>query len=146
MRELLRRIAISGGLTALILGALGFALAEMAASTVETPLGTRAPANGPRPDVEQAHAVGAKMRSQIPLSMAIWGFVFVAVVETVRHLVRSWRAAPAVAPTPVVPDDTEKLLEELLSLAEARTAIGPPANRNQNHSAAAIHPNPVAMK
>jgi hypothetical protein len=119
MHELLRRIALHGGLTAFILAIIGFFLAEMAASTMLTPVGTRGSAAQIEEEKRGAEAVAERMRTSIPLAMAVMGFVFVAAVEGARHLVRGGHKPPA-APPP--PDETEKLLEELLTQAESKMA------------------------
>jgi hypothetical protein len=124
MHELFRRIAIHAGLTALFLGVVGLLLAEMASTALISPTGGReasAKMAGESADVGRS---AADMRTRIPLALAVWGFVVVALYEFVRHLLRGRRALTPV--TPPAPDETEKLLEELLRQAEAKSGVGPP--------------------
>ena len=58
----------------------------------------------------------------VPMMMAFWGFVFVAVCEVVRWRLR--RGIQPVAKTAEAqPDDVEKLLNELLLQAESKRAM-----------------------
>lgn len=134
MNELLRRIAVHGGLTAVILAVIGFVLGEMAATAQLTPVGTRLPPAEAAALNAKAEESAAELRRNVPLAMALMGFVFVAAVEGARHLVRG-KPAPPAAPTPRVPDEAEKLLEELLSQAEAKSAAR--AGTSANHPPAA---------
>ena len=124
MHELLRRMAIHGGCTAIILAVIGVVLAEMAATSVLTPVGTRLPAKDAAEASAAAEGLAAQMRRNIPIAMAAMGFVFVAAFEGLRHLIR--RKQPKAPPAPPVPDETELLLEQLLNEAEAKSAIAPP--------------------
>ena len=124
MHELLRRMAIHGGCTAIILAVIGLVLAEMAAASVLTPVGTRLSAKEAAETNYAAEAMAAQMRRNIPIAMAAMGFVFVAAFEGLRHLVKGKQ--PKAPPAPPVPDETELLLEKLLSEAEAKSAIAPP--------------------
>jgi hypothetical protein len=121
MQKLLRQIAIRGGLSALFLLAIGFLLTEVAARSFFAPDPTRA-ANDPAVAATRGiDAMWGKMRTTIPISMAIWGFVIVSVLELLRHfLTRGEKPAAALPPPP--PDETEKLLEELLTQAESKVA------------------------
>jgi len=128
MHELLRRMAIHGGLTAIILAVIGVVLAEMAATSVMTPVGTRLPASEAAEASAAAESTAAHMRRSIPIAMAAMGFVFVAAFEGLRHLVTGKQ--PKAPPAPPVPDEAEVLLEQLLSEAEAKsTARTPPAEQ-----------------
>jgi hypothetical protein len=129
MNELLRRIAVHGGLTAVILAVIGFVLGEMAATAQLTPVGTRLPPAEAAALNARAEQSAAEMRRNVPIAMALMGFVFVAAVEGARHLVRG-KAAPDAAPAPRVPDEAEKLLEELLTQAEAKSAARAGAGAN----------------
>jgi hypothetical protein len=125
MHELLRRIAIHGGLTALILGVVGVVLADMAASSILTPTGARTPVAQSAEENATVEKSAASLHTTIPLAMAIWGFGFVLAYEVIRHLLCRKKASLTAAPPE--PDPTEKLLEELLSQAEAKSALGAPA-------------------
>jgi hypothetical protein len=124
MHELLRRLAIHGGLTAVLVGIVGVVLGDMAASSVLTPTGARSPAAQSPDEVAALERSAESLRRTVPLAMAIWGFGFVALYEVARHVMRG-KKAPAEPPTPPQPDETEKLLEELLSQAEAKSAMAP---------------------
>lgn len=112
MKPVLQRIAINGVLAALFLAMIGFFLGQVGTMFVvrsEVPTG----ANGPNPDEELLNA----LQYRVPLMLAFWGFVFVAVGEVLLHLWRSRKPAPAPAPAQQHP--TEQLLQELLAKAEA---------------------------
>jgi hypothetical protein len=125
MNELLRRIAIHGGLTALILGVIGVVLADMAASSITTPTGARTPAAQSAEETAVVEKSAESLRTTIPLAMAVWGFGFVLLYEVIRHLLCGKKTLVPIEPPE--PDSTEKLLEELLSQAEAKSALGSPA-------------------
>ena len=122
MRDVFRRIAIHGGLTALVLGIVGFMLAELATIWLAGSPGVRTTTGEPVAGTDPNDMVGATLRSRVPLVLAAWGFVFVAVGELLLHWRRSRRKL--LAAKPAEPDPAEKLLEELLSLVEAqRSAV-----------------------
>jgi len=124
MHELFRRVAIHGTITALLLGIIGVVLAEMASATMLTPTGGRSGVNGKQEADPSAVAQAARMKTNVPLAMAAWGFGFIVLVEAVRHVMRRRRPIEPVAKRP--PDETEKLLEELLNQAEAKAAATSP--------------------
>ena len=100
MHKVLRRIAIHGGLTALFLAILGVAMAEIAAMFFLAP---RGPAGDKTAGVD---ATAAEMRKAIPLTMAMWGFGIIAVLELARHFWNSRRqpvSAPPLPPPPPPP-------------------------------------------
>lgn len=106
MRRLLIRIAINGGLTALILAGIGLLYAELAGAWL-----TSARARNSESDIQLTET----LRWRVPLTMAAWGFVFAAVGEIIRSL----RRGPEKATEPASPDQAEILLEEILSKLEA---------------------------
>jgi hypothetical protein len=109
----MRRIAIHGGMTALVLGIVGLMFAEMASMWIAASRPSRAVAKESPPDT-------SAMRLRLPLIMAISGFVFVAASEMALHHLRKRR--PQVAPTPPPIDQTEQLLNELIAKEEAKAA------------------------
>ncbi len=114
MHPVLKRILISGGLTAGILGLVGLLFAELA--SVWTAGNTGKPGSA---DLNPTLPPDLKYR--VPLTMAGGGFLFVAVCE----LLGFWFRKPKPASTPAkpgAPDDAEKLLNELLAQAEAKMA------------------------
>jgi hypothetical protein len=120
MREVLRRIAIHGGLTALFLGILGIAITEFAARAFLAP--TQIPVENGRARMEvtvNTDQLVSELRRTMPIRMAIMGFGIIAVFEVSRHLWRG-RKKPAPSAPPAGPDETEKLLEELLRQAESK--------------------------
>ena len=120
MREVYRRIAINGILTAIILAVVGVVIGEMSATAMQMPVGTRATIKKPEQDAATTAAAN-ELRYRVPVMMAAWGFLVVAGFEVIRHRLRGRRPTPP--PAPSVPDETEKLLEELLSQAEARSGV-----------------------
>jgi hypothetical protein len=116
MRPVLKRIALNGLITALILGGIGLAYAELAGMWL-TGAGGR---NSTQTDAE----IQGTIRQRVPLVMAAWGFAFIAVAEAALFL---WRGEPRVTDAKAVkaeagPDEAELLLEELLTQAEAKAA------------------------
>ncbi len=112
MHPVLKRILTQGGLTAILLAIVGVLFGQMA--------GMWATANLGQPDSPEADAIAESIRVNVPLMMAFWGFVFVVVWELVR-----WRLSlrkPVVTTAAPQPDETEKLLNELLARAEAARA------------------------
>jgi hypothetical protein len=114
MHPVLKRILVNGGLTAAILAVIGFVFAELAAMWLASGEGVRPGSAGVVEPVE------GTLRTRVPLTLAFWGFVFVAVGELILHRVR--RNRPAAQPTEPQQDDAEKLLNELLAQAEAKAA------------------------
>lgn len=115
MHPVLRRILLHGGLTAALLAGLGALFAELASVWL---IG-----NGPRGTAgatDPTDPVGAALRTRVPLTLALWGFLFVLVGELVIWGVRGHR--PAVKPTEAPQDEAEKLLNELLAQAKAKMA------------------------
>jgi hypothetical protein len=116
MHRVLKRIAVNGLITALILGGIGLLYAELAGLWL-TGSGNRV---SPQTDTEIQSAI----RQRVPLRMAMWGFVFIAVAEVGLYL---WRGEPPVKDAKAAkgaprPDEAELLLEELLKQAEAKRA------------------------
>ena len=113
MRRVFKRVAFNGLLTALVLGLIGLCFAEMAGLWLTGAGGTR---SAPDPAVQDG------LRHRVPLTMAVWGFLFIAVTEFGLFL---WRGDPSakVAKKEAGPDEGELLLEELLRQAEAKTAL-----------------------
>jgi hypothetical protein len=115
MSPLYRRIAIHGALTAIILAILGFMFVELAGMWLQS----NAPVRGGDGEMfVDDKPVVETMRARVPFLMALWGFVFVVIGEIVMHI---RRGEPK--PVPVVQDEGEKLLEELLQQAEAAKQV-----------------------
>ncbi len=114
MRPVLRRIAIHGGMTAIVLGIIGMMLAELATMWISATFAQRSQVKGTGPDT-------TAMRWKLPLFMAGFGFAIVAVGEVGLHFWRKSRV-PASVPIPLSSDTTSKLLEELLAQAESKTS------------------------
>ena len=116
MHPLLKRILLNGALTAAILAGVGLLFAHFA--------GVMAPGSGIRPGSEDLNQpVADSIRASVPLTMAFWGFAFVAVCEAVRWRLVGSKSAAAAKPAEQQPDDVEKLLNELLEQAESRRAV-----------------------
>ncbi len=120
MHPVLRRILLHGGLTAGVLALVGVLFAELAGLWLT---GNATRSTSPNDPVAES------LRVRVPLTMAFWGFVFVLVCELVIWRVRGGR--PALNTTPP-PDDTEKLLNELLAQAEAKMATETESPRTEN--------------
>jgi hypothetical protein len=137
MRPILRRIAIHGGITAIILGIIGLMMAELASIWIVVAVPGKAAAKGNPVDL-------SVLRQRLPLFMGVAGFAFVAVGELLLHRIRKNRLPPA-PQTPAQADQTEKLLQELLAKEEAKMAasqqgIAPPTS--QESIATNTPPNP----
>jgi hypothetical protein len=133
MRPVFKRVLVHGGGTAAVLAGLGFALAEMAGLWLAGNATTRS--TDPAAD---AQLVGHDLRYRIPATMALWGFLFVAIGELSLYLWRGEPPAPA-ARKPTQPDEAELLLEELMKQADeamARQAAGPETAAGSQESAA----------
>ena len=140
MRPVLRRIAIHGGLTAIVLGIVGMMFAEMATLWMSASLAPRSRSasneNAPDPSV---------LRTRLPLMMAGIGLGFVAAGELMLHFLRMNRTL-TLLPSPPAPDSTEKLLEELLAQAEARSTpaqetVAPTTCKPENTLEPSLHKN-----
>lgn len=116
VRPLLIRILKNGLLTAVLLAALGYALAEFATAVLGTQTTPRSTADLPAVSADDL-TIGLKGR--MPLTLAAWGFGLVAVIEVLRHLLRGGKRALAAKPAAAVVDETAKLLNELLEKADA---------------------------
>lgn len=115
MQPLARRIVIQGTLTAAVLALIGVALAELA--------GIWAVGNAGKPNSADLNPpLDPSLHYRIPITLALGGFVFVAVGEWIAARIRARKEAAKVAAPVVQPDDAEKLLNELLAQAEARAA------------------------
>ncbi|MBP3960282.1 hypothetical protein J8F10_34070 [Gemmata sp. G18] len=114
MHPVLKRILLHGGLTAAVLALIGVLFAELA--------GLWLTGSATRSSTDADEQVGSSLRSRVPLTMALWGFGFVAVCELVAWRVRGTRP-PATKSTEAPSDDAEKLLNELLAQAEAKMAL-----------------------
>jgi len=116
MRAVLRRIAIHGGITAMVLGLIGLMMAEMASAWLVSSLPTRAGQNPPDT---------SSIRHRMPLFMAVVGFTFVACGELLLHRVRKNRNSSP-PPAQLQVDETERLLQELLAKEDAKRATAQP--------------------
>lgn len=126
MHPLLKRILVNSAFVAVLLGAMGFGLTELAKMW----LITQAPA---RPDPAAPAATAATAAGygldgpQVPLTMAAWGVAFVVLGELVMWVVRGRKAAaPAPPPAPPGPDPAELLMDQLIREAEAKMAAAAP--------------------
>ena len=106
MHQLFRRIAIHGFLTAAILAALGYVLAEFASMSITTSAGARGAVAASPEASASVEDVDRNLHVNIPLMMALWGFGFVAIIEMIRHQLHRARRAAAALATPPVPDET----------------------------------------
>ncbi len=123
MKPVFRRIAWNGILTAIVLGIIGYFLAQLATMWLVASPGVRDATGDAIGATDQDGSLAKSIQYRIPLLMAVWGFAFVAVGELVLYL---WRGEPKPKPSRLhqEPDEAEKLLEELLNQVESRA----PAN------------------
>lgn len=140
MTSTLRRIAIHGGMAAIVLGIIGLMFAELATMWMTVSLTGRGSAKTVPPDT-------SAMRQRLPVIMALAGFAFVTVGELALYRLRKNRLPP-LAPAPPAPDSTERLLEELLSKAEANSngpenAVAPTAPSPDNSAGSPLPPHPA---
>ncbi|VTR97385.1 unnamed protein product [Gemmata massiliana] len=127
MHPVLRRILLHGGLTAGALALIGMMFAELA--------GLWLTGSATRSSADSDEEINTSLRSRIPLTMALWGFGFVAVSELVIWRVRGNRAPEsqkASQQTEQSQDEAEKLLNELLAQAEAKMALEAESQKAEN--------------
>lgn len=117
MKPVLRRIAIHGTVTAVILAVLGLLLVQLASIWLAAQPNTKAAPGDPIPAPAGGDTV-AEIRTRVPLLMAVWGVALVVVGELFLHWWRGRR--PVAPPPPPQPDPAEKLLEELLNQVESK--------------------------
>jgi len=127
MNPVVKRILVHGGATAVILAVIGFVFTQLAGVWL---------AGTGRPSSSEANPpLDESLRYRVPLMMAFWGFVFVAVTELILYRMRgSVPVKTAVAPPP---DDAEKLLNELLAQAEAKMAAEAASKKAEGQKAEA---------
>lgn len=112
MSPVVKRIAVNGTLAALFLAVLGFFIANIAITLMPPPQPGTEDAAGS--DAEISDAIKARM----PITLAVWGFAFVAVGELLLWAVRRKRT-PAAGPTRAELDANERTIQELLAKADA---------------------------
>ncbi len=118
MHPLLKRILVNGFLTAAVLAVVGYMFAELAGLWLSTSTPSR---ESLEPAVAAANdPLSETLQYRVPVTMALWGLVFVAVGETILHLWRS-RRKPQPLPEPKL-DTATILLEEILAKVEAERA------------------------
>jgi hypothetical protein len=125
MGPVYRRIAIHGGLTAVILGVLGVMFSDLAAMWTA--------ASSPTRTAAVSSNDSDFLRKRVPLMMAVWGFSFVALGEVAKHI---WnrRSLTRLAANRQ-PDPTEQFLEELMTQAENSGSMPqPPMSSDSNAS------------
>jgi len=109
MKPVLRRIALHGGLTALLMGVVGFMLAELASIWLASSPGQRVATGGMVEAPDADGTMAAELRQRVPLVMAAWGFGLVAVGELGSYLWRRRRE-----PTPASPEAMVKKEETIV--------------------------------
>lgn len=116
MHPVLKRILIHGAFTAGVLALVGALFAELA--------GMWAAGHTGKPGSADLNpTLPSELGYRVPLTLAVGGFLFVAVCEGGTAWLRSRRPPPAPPPSPTAPpDEAEKLLNELLAQAEAKRA------------------------
>ena len=137
MHPVLVRILKQGIPVAVILAVIGYVMAEAAGMLVGGPgeASVRVPTGG-ADGAEVEQDVTRALRSQMPLTLAAWGFGIVVAVELVRAALRGTRATRPAAPQPPSEDSVETLLNQLLQQAEAAEAAraAQPLTQAQNET------------
>ena len=122
MSPVVKRIAVNGTLAALFLAVLGYLIANIAVMFL--PAAAPGTDEVALPDDDLADT----MKVRLPLTLAAWGFAFVAVGELLLWAVRGNRT-PAAGPTRAELDANERIIQELLAKADAeeraKTGDGP---------------------
>jgi hypothetical protein len=139
MNPVVRRIAIHAAVSAVILGVFGLLLVQAASIWLaSTDPGLRPGEKVVSADVDDAFL--AALRWRVPMFVAC-GVVFVVACEIATHY---WGKRKGATPARPQPDETEKLLEQLLTQAESVRGTSPqePAAENQPQSAAQPPPHP----
>jgi|GEM_PF-1603840 len=113
MHPVLKRILIHGALTAVMLALIGLVFVRLGDMWMAGRVDSAGTPAASTPDVDM-------IRIRVPLMMAFWGFVFVAVGELIRWRLFGKQPAKTTEPPP---DDAEKLLNELLTQAESKMAL-----------------------
>ncbi len=113
MNPVLRKVALNGALTAVMLAVLGMMFAQLAGMWITASIPLRA---------KEAPPDLSAMKIRLPLLMGGAGFVFVAVGELFVSLFKRKTTSP-VTQGPPQPDAAERLLEELLTQAETKTSL-----------------------
>jgi hypothetical protein len=143
MQGVLKRIALHGLLTAAILAVMGILFTQLATMWLSVSAAPRmTPVEAPVP----ADPLGQALRYRVPLTMAGFGFAFVAISELLVFALRGEKKPVAATPFVAGDDGAEKLLEELMSqadiaLAERNEKPGPPHPNDTPHSASILTPN-----
>lgn len=118
MNPLLKRILVNGSITAVMLAVIGVGYAELAGQILAAEAPMRATVEVPH--AGESDAMTESLQSQVPLMMAAWGFLFVAVGEVVmNHFSKKKLPALTVAPQP---DPAMILLEEIMAKVESERA------------------------
>ena len=144
MERVLKKIALNGALTALALGVIGMLLTPIASVWLAVPAPTPVGSTAAPPS---SNPLDGAIRYRLPLTMAAWGFAFVAVSELLVYAVRGEKKL-AVPPRPPQDDTAEKLLEELLGQAdvalqkEKEEREKKLAAEDASHSASILTPDP----
>lgn len=118
MNPLLKRILVNGTLTAAMLAVVGLGYAELAGLFLAAKTPMRATVEAPA--VDDADPAAASLHSRVPLMMAAWGFLFVAVGEVVLDRFR--RKKPPASLAEPRPDPATVLLEEIMAKVESERA------------------------
>ncbi len=119
MRPVLKRIAVNGLLSALLLGLIGLGFTELAGIWLTTQSTERRAAPAPVP-LDGDDPTTSLLRYRVPLTMAGWGVAFVVVGELGLYLWRGRRPVDgSAAAKGLKPDTAEVLLEELLQQLES---------------------------
>ena len=124
MDPLLKRILVNGTLTAVTLAVIGVGYAGLAGLFLAAKSPMRATVDAPA--VDEADPMASSLQTRVPLMMAAWGFLFIALVEVFLHRFRRRRPPEAESLSEPKVDAATALLEEILAKVEAERATPAP--------------------
>lgn len=121
MSPVTRRILIHGLLAGGMLAVVGVMLASLAGTWLSSqPTPRTAPEAGGLPANIAADDIGDQLQWRLPLTMAAWGFVLVAVGECLVAVFRKPAKTAPAAPTP--DQQAEAIIQQILAEQQANAA------------------------
>ena len=126
MHPVLKRIVVNGLLTAAMLAVVGIGYGQLAGMYLASGTSNR---GAGLPGASQPAADADSLGYRVPLTMALWGFVVIVVLEGTLYWCRGNRPVAAAAKSPAsAPDPTQVLLDQLILAEEAKAKEAAPAS------------------